>query len=70
MVLTLARGDYCPKEHQQHLELAANYPKVAVSYTQVATISTDDHHRPRSSAVRSAPNGPFSRTWSYSSEGP
>ena len=44
MVLTLARGNYCPKEHQQHLELAANYPKVAVAYTQIVTISTDDHH--------------------------
>jgi peroxiredoxin len=44
LVLTLARGGYCPKEHQQHLELAANYSKIAVSYTQVATISTDDHH--------------------------
>ena len=44
LVLTLARGNYCPKEHQQHLELAANYPKLAVSYTQIVTISTDDHH--------------------------
>ena len=44
MILTLARGNYCPKEHQQHLELAANYPKVAVGYTQIATIATDDHH--------------------------
>ncbi len=44
MILMLARGDYCPKEHQQLLELAANYPKVAVAYTQVVTISTDDHH--------------------------
>jgi peroxiredoxin len=25
LILTLARGGYCPKEHQQHLELAANY---------------------------------------------
>ena len=33
-----------PKEHQQHLELAATYPKVAVAYTQIATIATDDHH--------------------------
>src|SRR5690349_17790942 len=33
LILTLARGNYCPKEHQQHLELAANYPKVAVAYT-------------------------------------
>src|SRR5437588_12198332 len=44
LILTLARGHYCPKEHQQHLELAAFYPKVAVAYTQVATISTDADH--------------------------
>jgi peroxiredoxin len=44
MILTLARGHYCPKEHQQHLELAAAYPKIAVAYTQIATIATDDHH--------------------------
>ena len=44
MILTLARGHYCPKEHQQHLELAAFYPKIAVAYTQIATIATDDHH--------------------------
>jgi peroxiredoxin len=44
MILTLARGHYCPKEHQQHLELAANYPKIAVAYTQVVTISTDEHY--------------------------
>jgi peroxiredoxin len=44
LILTLARGNYCPKEHQQHLELAANYPKVAVAYTQMATISTDEDH--------------------------
>ena len=29
LILTLARGHYCPKEHQQHLELAASYPKIA-----------------------------------------
>jgi len=44
LILTLARGHYCPKEHQQHLELAAFYPKIAVAYTQIVTISTDDHH--------------------------
>ena len=44
LILTLARGHYCPKEHQQHLELAANHPKIAVAYTQIATISTDAHH--------------------------
>ena|SRR5690242_1756798 len=44
LILTLARGHYCPKEHQQHLELAAFYAKIAVAYTQIATIATDDHH--------------------------
>jgi peroxiredoxin len=44
LILTLARGHYCPKEHQQHLELAAFYPRVAVAYTQIATISTDADH--------------------------
>src|SRR5664279_3951685 len=44
MILTLARGHYCPKEHQQHLQLAAFYPQVAVAYTRMATISTDTHH--------------------------
>ena len=44
LILTLARGHYCPKEHQQHRELAAHYPKIAVAYTQVVTIATDEHH--------------------------
>ena len=43
MILTLARGHYCPKEHHQHLELAQHYPKFAVGYTRLATISTDEH---------------------------
>jgi peroxiredoxin len=45
LILTLARGHYCPKEHQQHQQLAAFYPQVNVSYTAIATISTDDHHK-------------------------
>src|SRR5689334_6963445 len=44
LILTLARGHYCPKEHQQHLELAANHAKINVAYTKVVTISTDTHH--------------------------
>jgi peroxiredoxin len=44
MILTLARGHYCPKEHQQHRELAENYPKINVAYTAMATIATDEHH--------------------------
>jgi peroxiredoxin len=42
MILLLSRGGYCPKDHQQHLELAANYPKIAVAYTKIVTISTDN----------------------------
>jgi peroxiredoxin len=37
-----ARSAFCPKDHQQHLELAANYPKIRVAYTQIVTISTDN----------------------------
>jgi peroxiredoxin len=44
LILTLGRGHYCPKEHQQHLELASFYPKIAVAYTRIVTITTDDHH--------------------------
>jgi peroxiredoxin len=44
MILILARGHYCPKEHQQHLELAAHYPKIAAAYTQIVTIATDHDH--------------------------
>jgi len=42
MILILARGSFCPKDHQQHLELAANYSKIEVAYTSVVTISTDN----------------------------
>jgi peroxiredoxin len=42
MILTLARGHYCPREHQQHLELAAVQPMIAVACTHIVTISTDD----------------------------
>ena len=59
LILTLARGNYCPKEHQQHLELAANYPKIAVSYTQVATISTDTHHSSQEFRASTGAQWPF-----------
>ena len=62
LILTLARGHYCPKEHQQHLELAAHYPKIAVSYTQVATIATDETRRCRNSARPSAASGRSGRS--------
>ena len=44
MILILSRGHYCPKDHQQHLELAAFYPKIAVAYTRIVTISTDNFY--------------------------
>jgi len=42
MILLLSRGHFCPKDHQQHLELSANYAKIAVAYTGIVTISTDN----------------------------
>ncbi len=42
MILVLSRGHYCPKDHQQHLELAAWQPQIAVGYTRIVTISTDN----------------------------
>ncbi len=41
MILVLARGHFCPKDHQQHLELAAFYSRIQVSYTKIVTVSTD-----------------------------
>ena len=60
LILLLARGNYCPKEHHQHLELAANYPKVAVAYTRIVTISTDDHHTTQEFRASA---GPTTRSW-------
>lgn len=42
VILLLARGHFCPKDHRQHLELAAFYSKIRVAYTQIVTISTDN----------------------------
>ena len=39
LILMLSRGHYCPKEHQQHLDLAAIQSKVAMAYTQMVTVS-------------------------------
>jgi peroxiredoxin len=45
MIVTLAHGHYCPKEHHQHLEIATVLQaKIAVAYTKIVTISTDEHH--------------------------
>jgi peroxiredoxin len=42
MILVLSRGHYCPKDQQQHQLLAHMYPQIAVSYTKIVTISTDN----------------------------
>jgi peroxiredoxin len=42
MILVLSRGHFCPKDHHQHLELAAFYPQIAVAYTKLVTITTDN----------------------------
>ncbi|GIF76044.1 redoxin domain-containing protein [Asanoa siamensis] len=59
MILTLARGHYCPKEHQQHQELAAMQSKVAVAYTRMATIATDEHHTLQEFRASVGANWPF-----------
>jgi peroxiredoxin len=41
MILVLARGHFCPKDNQQHLELAAWQGQIGVAYTRIVTISTD-----------------------------
>jgi peroxiredoxin len=42
MILLLSRGHFCPRDHQQHLELCANYSKISVACTRLVTISTDN----------------------------
>jgi peroxiredoxin len=42
MILILSRGHFCPKDHQQHLEMAGFQSKIAVAYTQIVTIATDN----------------------------
>ena len=42
LILILARGHYCPKDQQQHLRLAQFQSEVAVAYTGMVTISTDN----------------------------
>jgi hypothetical protein len=60
LVLTLARGNYCPKEHQQHLELAANYRRSPSPTPRSSRSRPTTTTRHRSSAPQSAPSGPSS----------
>src|SRR3954462_8369252 len=59
LILTLDRGHYCPKEHQQHLELAAFYPKIAVGYPPIPKIATDGHHESQESRAPVGAQWPF-----------
>ena len=58
MILTLARGHYCPRNTSSTSNWPRNYPKIAVAYTQIVTISTDEHHTLQEFRARSAPSGP------------
>jgi peroxiredoxin len=42
VILLLAHGRSCPDEYQQHLDLVAFQPKIALGGTCVVTLSTDD----------------------------
>lgn len=42
MILILSRGQFCPKDHQQHRLLVEMEPEINVSYTKIVTISTDN----------------------------
>jgi hypothetical protein len=61
MILVLSRGGFCPKDHQQHLELAAHYPKIRVAYTQIVTISTDNILKTNEFRDSAAPSSPGRR---------
>jgi peroxiredoxin len=42
LILLLSRGHFCPKDNQQHLKLAAIQSEIAVAYTRIVTITTDN----------------------------
>ncbi len=59
LVVLLSRGHFCPKEHQHHLELAAWQAQVAVAYTRMVTISTDEHHESQELRASTGAQWPF-----------
>ena len=65
MILTLARGHYCPKEHQQHLDLAAFQPKLAVAYTRIVTVASGWVDRPEVAGAATRPDAQWNDhvTW-------
>src|SRR5436309_3320144 len=44
MVLQLGRGEHCPRERQQHRELAQFHQWCAVAFTELVTILPNDAH--------------------------
>ena len=59
LVLILSRGHFCPKDHQQHLELASWQSAVAVAYTKVVTICSgniSDANSSPNQVLENAPN--------------
>ncbi|HEX9437414.1 MAG TPA: redoxin domain-containing protein [Candidatus Limnocylindria bacterium] len=42
MILILSRGSFCPKDARQHKIMSDFYPQIAVAYTKIVTISTDN----------------------------
>lgn len=42
MILVLARGGFCPKDHRQHEGLVQLYRELEVGYCRLVTISTDN----------------------------
>lgn len=57
MIVVLSRGFFCPKDHQQHVELVKFYPQIDVSYTGIVTITTDSVAKARS--FRNAVGAPW-----------
>jgi peroxiredoxin len=41
LILVLARGHYCPRDNQQHLELVDLESRIDVAFTRIVTITTD-----------------------------
>jgi NAD(P)-dependent dehydrogenase (short-subunit alcohol dehydrogenase family) len=61
MILVLARGQYCPKDHQQHLELAPiRVNLIAAGFVDTplsASLLGDDLERPRDQLRGTLPIG-------------
>ena len=40
MIVVLSRGHFCPRDHQQHPELAA-FVRLVAGYTQIVTVAAE-----------------------------